>query len=126
MNLPALAAVGQQIQSSQQTYNAMSRWCDNTYASMFPGLASPSAAQQAQTIAAIAAYGTAAATVFAWHFANCQQVLAYEAAQGLTVSHAWNNNGTPSVPAGWTVSPVLDSNSNPTGALTLSYTAPSS
>ena len=79
---------------------------------------------------------TAADTNFlprlAVHAAEAVILLEQEAANGIDSSkHPWaivqpDGSFQPGIPAGWTVTPTLDANGNPTGAATLSYTAPTS
>lgn len=125
MSLPAMQTVAALVQSEQQQYQVTSRFCDLTFNRVYPGGATPSPDQVAQTEAIIAGLGTLAAAYFAGHYAYCGEVLAHEQAMGATVAHPWlQANGLPGVPPGWTMTPVLDANANPTGALQPAYTAP--
>ena len=79
-----------------------------------------------------AACGNAFLPRLAMHAAEATLLLQQEAANGIDSSkHPWakkqaDGSFLPGIPAGWTVAPTLDANGNPTGAATLSYTAPTS
>jgi hypothetical protein len=110
----------------RQLMNQIGAGLDATYSAVW----TPAAPVTPQAMAAAA--GTNFLPRLALHAAQAALLLQQEAANNInSAKHPWavpqaGGGFAPGIPAGWTVTPVLDANGNPTGAATLTYTAPTS